>query len=234
MLKKIAAVLSLIIILPLLAGCFEVEERVSIAEDGVSKLDFKMRLVLPDDQKKKNPMDEAKGKLGNVGSGVEGVTVENFEVKDEYGQMILNLDLKADSFSALKNAYATFPKEEKKKGAKPEPGDQIEKVFSKKGFYTIKKSGKKLVIERKIGTKGKKKKSKGKDKDIEMLMSMLGGIMLRFDLVLPSKVISSNAEEVYGNTLHWVIPLQYLDGHVVTLRAEIESTPELAKAILRK
>jgi hypothetical protein len=233
MFKRIALALSLILALPILAGCLEIEERVSIAEDGVSKLNFTMRLVVPADQIKKNPMDEAKGELSNVGSGVEGITVEKFEVRDEYGQMILDLDLKADSFNALRNAYATFPKE-KKRGKKPDGGEVIEKLFSKKGFYAIKKKGKNIVLERRIGIKRKKRKSKGEDKDIDALMSMFGGIMLHFDLMVPSKVVSSNAEDVYGNMLRWTIPLNYLDGHEVTLRAEIESTPELAKAIFKK
>jgi len=221
----------MILTLPLLAGCLEIEERVSVAADGVSTLDFKMRLAIPG-EKKKGQVDEVREKLGGVGSGVEGVEVVDFGIKDQFGQMILNIDLKADSFSALKNAYATFPKEEKK-GKKKEPGDVIEKIFTKDGFYSIKKKGKKLVIERSIGMKGKKK-AKGDEKDVEMLMAMLGGIMLRFDLKVPSKVISSNAEEVDGNLLRWVIPLHYLEENRVTLKAEIESTPELAKALLRK
>ena len=235
MFKRIAMAVALVLALPIMAGCLEIEERVSIEPDGTAGLDFKMRLVVPADQMKKNPMDEAKGELSSVGSGVDGVTVEKFEVRDEYGQMILDLDLKADSFKALRNSYATFPKPDKS-GKKAGGGDVIEKLFSKKGFYTIKKRGKKLVIERKVGIKRRKKKSKGKDKDkdIEALMSMLGGIMLHFDLVVPSKVISTNAQDTYGNTLRWAIPLNYLDGHEVKLRAEIESTPELAKSIFRK
>jgi hypothetical protein len=236
MFKRVALALSLVLLLPILSGCFEIGERVSIEPDGTAGLDFKMRLVVPEDQrKKKNPMEEAKGELSNVGSGVDGVTIEKFEVKDEYGQMILDMDLKADSFKALRNSYATFPKPDKS-GKKAEGGEVIEKLFSKKGFYTMKKKGKKIVIERKIGIKRRKRKPKGKDKDkdIEALLSMLGGIMLHFDLVVPSKVISSNAQDVYGNTLSWVIPLNYLDGHEVKLRAEIESTPELAKAIFKK
>ncbi len=230
--KRKLLFLSLLLMLPLLAGCLEIEERVSIAPDGVSTLDFKMRLAIPGEQKK-GQAEEARSKLGDVGSGVDGVEVVDFGITDQYGQMVLNIDLKADSFSALQNAYATFPKE-KKKGKKPEPGDEIEKVFSKEGFYTIKKKGNKLVVERKIGTARKKKKAKGEEKDVEMLMAMVGGIMLRFDLKVPSKVISSNAEEVDGDTLRWVIPLHYLEENRVTLRAEIESTPELAKALLKK
>lgn len=232
MLKKTLFVLSLLLTLPFLAGCLEIEERVSIAPDGESNLKFKMRLTIPGEAKK-NPLEEAKAELGSVGSGVEGVEVVDFGIKDQYGQMVLNIDLKANSFSALRKAYGTFPKE-KKKGKKPEPSDEIEKIFSEKGFYKIKKRGKKLVIERKIGSSRKKKKAKGKDKDIEMLMSMMGVITLRFDLQVPSKVISTNAEDVDGNTLHWVIPLSYLENNKVTLRAEIESTPELVKAILKK
>jgi hypothetical protein len=235
MFKKISIILSMLALVPLIAGCLEIEERVSIAPDGESALRFKMRMSIPAEMKKKkgNPAEEAKGKFKEVGKSVEGIELTKVDVKDEYGQMVLTLGLKANSFAALSNAYDTFPKDEEKDKA-PDKDDELEKVFSKDGFYTIRKKGNRLVIERKIGTKKQKKKAKGKEKDAEMLSTMLGGVTMRFDLEVPSKVISSNAEEVDGQTLHWVIPLAYLDGHQVTLRAEIEATPELAKVLTGK
>lgn len=235
--KRFMLIMLCLVLLPLIAGCLDIEERVSIAPDGTSRMKFKFRMALPEQTKKKKPEQEVKTKLQEVGSGVEGLEVENLGIKDEFGQMIVYLNLKANSFEALRSAYDTFPKNDKKRDRNnPEPGDQIEDVFSKKGFYTIKKKGRNLIIERKLGTKKKrkKKKAKGKEEDLGTMMAMLGGITLRFDLEVPSRVISSNAEEVNGNVLHWVIPMQYLDTHKVTLRAEIESTPELTKALLRK
>jgi len=220
--------LSLLLILPLMAGCLDIEERVVIMPDGSSALKFKMRMAIPVEAKKKNPAGEIQEQLSTVGSGVDGVRMVDFGIEDKYGQLIFSMNLQADSFSALRKAYATFPRSTKKK-RKKSGNDIIDQIFSKKGFYSIKKKRDKLVIERTIGLKKKRKKSK--DEDLDMLVSMMGAISMHFDLEVPSRVLSSNAEEVDGNTLHWIIPLQYLENNRVTLRAEIEATPELIKSI---
>lgn len=234
MIQRILCAASLIITSTLIAGCFEIEERVSIAPTGESSMVFKLRMSTPEDSK--STSDDINKKLDGVGKGVDGVTIAEMGAKDIFGQKIFSFGLKAPSMKAMQRAYSTFPKEEKKGDAQKDAlNKNIDSVFSEKGFYSVKSKGKNLLITRTFGSEVKAKKKKGKKDEMqgfaEMMNMMTGGAKFRFDLEVPTKVISSNAESVDGNILHWVIPFEYIQRHKVVLTAEIESTPELTKAL---
>jgi len=213
-------------VIALLSGCIDIEERLNIDMNGFSTLRTKIRFTLPEDKKRKVNIKEED--FADMGAGLKDVS---FDVKTEslYGQLITTMTFRSDRFSALQDAYASLPKKE--------PGENepdFDSIFSKRNFYKIKRKGKNLQITRTVG--GGKKRSKGKKDKLggEIADMMLGMMKVRFGLEVPTRVISSNAESVDGQTLEWVLPLSYLEKKRVTLKAVIESTPELTQALLKK
>lgn len=228
MFKRILAVLVVLALSISMVGCLDIEEKVALKNDGTTFLTLKVRLMMEGKGVKSDSTD-----IQDLGKGISGIEVVESSTKSIYGQTISIVTIKGSNFSAIKKAFATLPK-----GDKQEQKD-IGEVFSEKGFYNIKAKGNRLVITRTInkinmGDKAAKGKKKKDDFGAEMASMMFGGIAMRFDLEVPTKVISSNAENQDGNTLHWVIPLSYLQKNKVTLQAEIESTPELTKSITGK
>ncbi len=225
--KRIITSIVGLFVFVMLAGCIDIEERLNIDTNGFSTLRTKIRFTLPEDKKRKVNIKEED--FADMGDGLKDVT---FDVKTEtlYGQLITTMTFRSDRFSALQDAYASLPKKE--------PGENepsFESIFSKRNFYKIKRKGKNLQITRTVGGRGKKRRKGKKDKlDSEIADMMLGMMKVRFDLDVPTRIISSNAESVDGQTLEWVLPLSYLEKKKVTLKAVIESTPELTQALLKK
>ena len=56
-------------------------------------------------------------------------------------------------------------------------------------------------------------------------------MFIRFELFVPTKVITTNAGEVFGQDLRWESNLGYMLKNPLQLSVEIESTPELEAKI---
>ncbi len=252
MIRRLPLFMSLFFLCIFISGCFEVEEKISIAEAG--SVDMNLRIRFPISDKGGLKMDDPQQKLmelGELGKGISGIMVMGPTLETKYGQTIMQFGIKADSLKALAAAYDTFPKEE---GAKPigaqcgaDAMKGLENAFSSKGFYTISRKGRdSLFIRRVISEAPKKpkevKKKKAGKKDeafgvemAEMMMAMMGGgLKLRFDLTVPGTVLSSNAESVDGNAMHWVIPIDYIQKNRVVLEAVVKTSPELIERLMKK
>lgn len=226
MIKKLTNILFALLIITSTAGCLEIEETTSISPNGECNMSFTMRVSAPANKTKDVKKKMREEGMEDMAKNLDGVTLIDHSVKEIYGQIVTNLKIHANKCSQLGNFYENMPGDEKP-GAKPD----MKGAFSKDNFYKFKKRGKKIVITRTIGPlEGKKKKKKAK-KDFggEFAAMMLGGMKLRFELDVPTRVLKSNAEINEGSRLEWIIPLSYLEKHKVKLTAEIESTPELAK-----
>jgi hypothetical protein len=231
MFKKTVSIVFLLIAATALTGCLDFEERVTINEDGSGKMRFKTRMVLPKDKKNEEV------KLDEIGmtKGIDGVSILEITNKSNYGQTILSTTYAADKFLNLRNVYKGFPSDLSKEG-----GPELGGTFSEGSFYKIKKKGKNLLITRKLKKIKRKRKRSKRSKDSfqqvggEMAKMVMGGMKIRYDLEIPTRVILSNAEEVDGKVLHWVVPISYLGESEVVLTAEIESTPEMTKALLSR
>lgn len=213
-----------------LAGCFEIEETVTIDPAGPVSSLIKLRLTMPQGQKKEKGAPGMEIKEAGIGSGIAGFESVKVTTREIYGQLISEILLKARSFKALAETYNTLPKDQEQQN---EQGPKLDQLFTEKGFYQLKHKGNKIVITRTFLPSGKKpEKKKADDQGLGDLMGMMmGSMQLRLELRVPSEVISTNAEEQNGRTLRWVLPIDYLSTHKVVLQAEIEATPELVKAL---
>lgn len=215
----------------LFTGCFELEEQVSIDPTGPASALIKLRLTLPQGQKADKGAKGIEIKSDEIGKGIDGFESAKASVRELYGQIISEVTLKARSFKALAQAYNTLPREQ---GTPQNQEIKLDRLFTEKGFYQLKNKGKTILITRtflpeKQATQKKKKDESGGMAD--MVGMMMGSMQMRLTLKVPSDVVSSNAEDQDGRTLHWVIPLEYVSTHKVVLQAEIQSTPELVKAL---
>lgn len=213
-----------------LAGCFEIEETVTMDPAGPASSLIKLRLTLPQGQKKGKDAPDISIKEAGIGSGIAGFESVKVSMREIYGQMISEILLKASTFKALAATYNTLPKEQEQQG---EQGPKLDQLFTEKGFYQLKNKGKTILITRTFLPSGKKPgKAKKDEQGLGDLMGMMmGSMQLRLELRVPSDVVSTNAEERNGRTLRWVVPIDYLSTHKVVLQTEIQATPELVKAL---
>jgi hypothetical protein len=226
--KRLIAAAAALSLCALMAGCLDIEEKVTIQPDGPASALLKIRLYLPKGGKDEAPPD-LDIKAEGIGRGIEGFESATVTTREAFGQVISEIALKARSWKALAGAYDTLPREPEKKDS----GVDVDRIFTQKGFWQLKKKGNSILMTRTF-VPAKKKKAKKADEGMGDLVAMITGSMkLRIELDVPSDVVSSNAEEQDGRALRWVIPLDWLSSHKVVLKAEIESTPELEKALFK-
>jgi hypothetical protein len=144
---------------------------------------------------------------------------------------VIEIDATAPTFGKLASFYDPMVK--KKEGEKSK---EALDALTPGSFYSMKQKGDRITITRTfVPTKKKaKKKQSEEDKNAAAMMGLMGGPTMRFELTVPGKVLSSNAEDSSGGRLVWVIPAAYLQEHKVTLTAEIEVSPELVRALGKK
>lgn len=225
-LGRLSLTLVLLFFMLTAAGCFEIEEKTYINEGGGCDMSFVMRFTSPSEKKGKELQKELKSdELQKTMKDLNGVSMTGFEVKNSFGQIVLSMKFHTDECSKLAKVHANIPDEMDKEG-----GSGMKTAFSEDNYYKFKKKGSKIEITRTIGPIDTGKTEKKDQLGNELASMMLGGMKLRFELDVPSKVISSNAEDSSNNTLSWVLPLSYLQKNKAVLRATIESTPELEKA----
>lgn len=209
----------------LLTGCFEIEEKVVLAPTGEGSIRLLVRIPIA--AKKEAPEDDsAKKTAEELSQELSGFTSVDMRSDSRMGQTVVVVEAKAPSFSKLASFYGPLLKE--KKGNK---ASELGGVLTPKSFFTIKRKGNRLLITRTFTPQPKKKKKGDKDdKDLAMLMGLMGSSFMRFELVVPGTVISSNAEEADGSRLTWVAPMEYLQNNKAVFQAEVELSPEAANA----
>lgn len=226
MFRKICTAAAAIALCAMLAGCLEIEEKVSLSPDGPVSALLKIRLYMPKGAKQEKPK-ALNIKEDGIGKGIDGFESASVTTREVFGQFISEVSLKARSWKALAEAYDTLPREQEQK----DQNDDLDQLFTQKGFWQVKDKGKTILFTRTFVPTEKKKDKKAEEGMGELVAMMMGSMKFRVTLDLPSDVVSSNAEERDGRTLRWVIPLDWLSAHKVVLQAEVKSTPELVKAL---
>ena len=210
----------------MLAGCFEIEEKVSILPTGEAMIQFLLRLPITG-KEEPSSQESPKQAVEELSKQLTGFSSVSLNATSPFGQTIVTVTAKAPSFAALAPFYVPLTK--KKEGDTSK--DALD-ALTPNSFYQMKRKGDRLMITRTFTPPPqKKKKMTEEEKNAAAFMGMFGGAFMRFELNIPGKVISSNAEEVSGSRLTWVIPMDYLQKNKVTLKAEIEATPELMQVL---
>jgi hypothetical protein len=207
----------------ILAGCLEIEEKVALLPTGEGTIRFLIRLPIAGKGELK-PKEDPAQVVRELSKELAGFTSVDLQTKTTLGQTVIELSAKAPTLAALGPFYGPLAKS--KEGEKPAKGLGM---LSPKSFYTMKRKGDRLLIARTL-TPPKQKKLSKDEQELGAFVGAMSGFM-RFELDVPGKVISSNAEEVSGQRLTWVIPIDYLQKNKVQLRAEVAPPPEVLQAL---
>jgi hypothetical protein len=210
-----------------LAGCLEVEEKVSLAPSGEGTIQFRMRLPIAMEgggSTEVTPAQTAE-ELSKQLAGFRNVDVTS---SSSFGQTIIAVKATAPSLVALAPFYGPLMKREEK-----EKSQDALASLTPKNFYTMKRKGDRLIITRTFlpPPQKKAKKQTEEEKNAAAFAGMMGSVFMRFTLEVPGKVLSSNAEEASDGRLTWVVPASYFQTNKVTFTAEIEAEPALIKAL---
>lgn len=207
-----------------LAGCFEIEEKVTIAPTGEGTIRLLVRIPIAG--KKEASEDEgAKETAEELSQELSGFTSVDMHSDSTMGQTLVVVEAKAPAFAKLAAFYGPLLRQKKENQA-----SELGGVLTPKGFFTLKRKGNRLLITRTFTPVPKKKKKGEKgEKELAVLMGLMGSSFMRFELDVPGTVVSSNAEEASGSRLTWVVPMEYLQNNKTVFRAEVELSPEAAK-----
>lgn len=207
----------------LLSSCFEIEEKVTLAPTGESSIALLVRIPVAGKGKAPDGADAgARQTAEELSKELSGFTSVDMATSSQMGQTVVAVKATAPSYEGLAPFYGPLLKQQKE--GKKDTTSDLGQVLTPKGFYTFKRKGNRLLITRTFvpQAKGKKKKQSEEDKSAEMLLGFLSGSFMRFELTVPGKVLSSNAEEVSGSRLTWVVPMGHFQNNKVVFKAEVE------------
>lgn len=257
--KKILRYLALVPLFLYLQGCIQLEEVTQLAADGSAKVQFMFRIPLDENkdknkqlkedlEKQQQDIEKIKQKLSAENTGKK-VKIENAsaELKDGYARIAIRYF--APRLNDLKEFYKDFdlsmPGDEKSAQKAPVEKKKAETVIAggdfeikklKNGnilitrFFTPPPPEKKKVEKEKSDTSDKDKEKSDPISGLGSPESMLYEMMsFRFELIVPTEVVSSNAHQQVGQSLRWVVNMGTLMNKPFKMTAEIKANPELEK-----
>lgn len=238
--KPIRCLLLILLSLCFFSGCLEFSEFTQIQSDG--SVNYELRITIPDfpeKDKKKDPDKDVEKDIAEFmkETHVKGLTPVGNEDKKVDGLKIMAIKLKGNSLLDLNGLYASIGKGPKEKGDKKKGKEAFDQLFAKSGYQVKKTKSGTLKISRaftppkmpkaKKSDEGEKKMNKEFE---EMFMNMF---RFKFEVFVPTELVQSNAEMVFGNNLRWESTFGYLTKNPMTMEFEIRSNPELDKALAR-
>lgn len=229
MARRMVLPMMLCLLFLFLSSCFEIEEKVTLAPTGEGSIALLVRIPIAG---KGDASSDAgvKQTAEELSKELSGFTSIDMGSASAMGQTLVTVKATAPSFAGLAPFYGPLLKQHEKENQASDLGQ----VLTPKSFYAFKRKGDRLLITRTFTPPLQKKKKKTEeDKNAELLLGFMGGSFLRFELTVPGKVLSSNAEEASGSRLTWVVPMNYLQSHKVTFRAEVELSPEAGASLGR-
>lgn len=237
--------LSSCLLLFIQGACIEINEVVQMKEDGSTLLN--LSIFVPDIPDKKGAATSAQGKkpediaksLGQA--NIPGIKFLGEQDKKINGLNQVSLNFELASLQDIAKLYQTIDEAEKASAEKKEgnPQASFDHIFSKSP-YTIKKdSSGNILISREfkpdpksLKPKPKKVKKEGElDFGDEMGDIFLNMIYITYEFFSPSEIISSNAQQQFGNNLRWKTSLGYLMKNPLKLEMKIKSSPDLDKML---
>lgn len=193
---KSRLLLSILALAFLMVGCFQVEITTTINKDGSAVR--KMDIAFPVAMKEMLAIGEKSPKIDMED---KGWTVEEKTDEDKY------------------HIIGT------KKFAKPED------ITDDESTVTLEQKGSKSIYHetfkgKEAATKSPEEEEEGEEMGDEMVKSMMGGLQYTFILVMPGKILDSNADKVEGNKATWVFDVDKIfDQEVLDMHAEAAIGP---------
>lgn len=226
-------------------ACIEINEVVQMKEDGSTLLNLSIFVPdIPDKKgsstttKGKKPEDIAKG-LGQA--NIPGIKFLGEQEKKINGLNQVSMNFELPSIQDISKLYKAMDTETKSEDEKKEGNPQVafDSIFSKSPYVIKKDSSGNLLITREFkpdpkNLKPKPKKAK-KEGDLDFSDEMgdifLNMIYITYEFFSPTEIISSNAQQQFGNNLRWKTSLGYLMKNPMKMEIKIKGSPELEKAI---
>ena len=237
-----------ILLLPILClvmtGCLELHEIIQWQKDGSAI--YTMRVSIPEfpekDGGKKGKKDkDVEEDIEELFRNTAGTGLQLLDKKDQelFGLKVFSLKLKAEKFPDLNKFYKKMSMGKKAKAAegkkkgKDQGKEAFEQLFTKSPYKFKKTKNGTIQVSRSFSPPKIKKPKKSKKKEDkkqlgkELESTFMNMFRLRFEIFIPTELVESNAQIIFGSNLRLETTLGYLMKSPYEINFEVKSTPEL-------
>lgn len=226
-------------------ACIEINEIVQLKDNGNTQLN--LSIFVPDMPDKKGSKTTTQGKkpediaksLGQA--NIPGIKFLGEQERKMNGLNQVSINFELPHLTDIAKLYQAMDTDSKSDSGKKEDNPQVafDSIFSKSPYHLKKDSSGNVLITREFkpdpkNLKPKPKKAK-KEGDLdfgdEMGDMFLEMIYINFEFFSPTEVVSSNAQQQFGNNLRWKTSLGYLMKNPLKMEIKIKSSPELEKIL---
>ncbi|GEM_PF-4806705 len=229
-------------------ACIEINEVVQMKENGSALLN--LSIFVPDIEDKKGSTNVKSKNPADIAKSLAEGDIDNIKFLGEQEKKMNGLNQVSLNFelSSLKDSVKLYQKIEEAEKANPEKKESdknkaaFDKIFSQSRYEIKKDKSGTITISREFKPtpdllkKASKKQNKKDPNDFSNEMGDMGDLFVNmiyvsFEFFSPTEIISSNAQQQFGNNLRWKTSLGYLMKNKMTMEIKIKSSPALEKMI---